>query len=84
MLTDAPPRNSNLAGFQQSDQLTSLNLLDDPCLPVFAKSIESAMKAEEIAGVRRACSEFLKAASQFHRVSENFIPELSCAQHKGA
>jgi hypothetical protein len=70
MLTDSPPRKSNLAGFQESDWLTRLDLPDDECLPEIAKSIESAMKTEEIAGVRRACSEFLKAASQFYGVPE--------------
>jgi hypothetical protein len=45
MLTDAPPRNSNLAGFQESDRLTRLDLPDDASLPTIAKAIEAAMKA---------------------------------------
>jgi hypothetical protein len=52
MLTDSPPRKSNLAGFRESDQLTSLDLPDDPRLPEIAKSIESAMKSEQTARVR--------------------------------
>jgi len=52
MLTDVPPRNSNLAGFRESDRITTLDLPDDACLPEIAKSIESAMKAEQIARVR--------------------------------
>ena len=52
MLTDSPPRHSNLAGFQESDRLTRLDLPDDECLPAIAKSIESAIKAEQIARVR--------------------------------
>jgi hypothetical protein len=68
MLTESPPRNSNLSGFHESDRLTTLDLPDDGSLPEIAKSIESAMRAEEIAGVRRACAEFLNAASEFYRV----------------
>ena len=52
MLNDAPPRNSNLAGFQKSDRITTLDLPPDACLPEIAKSIESAMKAEQTARVR--------------------------------
>ena len=52
MLTDAPPRNSNLAGFQESTRLTRLDLPVDANLPEIAKSIESAMEAEQTARVR--------------------------------
>ena len=52
MLTDAPPRNSNLAGIQESDRLTRLDVPCDECLPEIAKSIEAAMKAEQTARVR--------------------------------
>ena len=44
MLTDAPPRNSSLDGFQESDRITTLDLPDNASLPEIAKSIESAMK----------------------------------------
>ena len=70
MLTDAPPRKSNLARFQESDRMNTLDLPCDALLFEIAKSIETAMKAEEIAGVRRACAELLKAASQFYGVPE--------------
>jgi hypothetical protein len=77
MPTDAPPRKSNLAGFWESDRITTLDVPDDPCLPEIAKSIESAMKAEEIPGVRRACAEFLKAASQFYGVPDCSVRVLT-------
>jgi hypothetical protein len=51
MLTDAPPRKSNLAGYQESDRITTLDLPNDASLPEIAKSIESAMQAEQIAGM---------------------------------
>lgn len=71
MLTETAPRqSSHLAGFRKSDRLTTLDLPDDACLPEIAKSIESAMKAEKIAGVRRASAGFLKAASRFCKVPE--------------
>ncbi len=53
MFTDPPPRKSNLAGFRKSDWITTLDLPDDPRLPAIAKTIESAMKAGQIARVRR-------------------------------
>jgi hypothetical protein len=77
MLTDSPSRNSNLAGFRESDQITTLDLPDDAFLPAIAKSIESAMKAEQTAGVRRACAVFLKAASQFYQVPESNVRVLA-------
>jgi hypothetical protein len=76
MFTESPPR-SNLAGFQESDRLTRLDLPDDASLPAIAQTIESAMKAEEIAGVRRACAEFLNAASQFYAVPECSVRVLA-------
>lgn len=70
MLTDPPPRNSNLAGFRESERINTLDLPDDRRLPEIAKCIESAMKSEQIAAARRACAEFLIAASQFYRVPD--------------
>jgi hypothetical protein len=52
MLTEAPPRNSNLAGFRESDRITTLDLPDGDRLLVIAKSIEAAMKAEQPARIR--------------------------------
>jgi hypothetical protein len=77
MLTDAPPRRSNLADFQESDRITTLDLPEDACLPAVANSIESAMKSEQIVSVRRACAEFLKAASQFYRVPDCSVRVLA-------
>lgn len=68
MLTEAPPRNRNLAGFRESDQRNTLDLPEDQRLPAIARAIESAMKAEQIAGVRSACAEFVAAASHFYQV----------------
>jgi hypothetical protein len=58
MFTDCPPRNSNLAGFRDSDRINTLDLPDDECLPEITKSIESAMKAEETTSVRQSCAKF--------------------------
>lgn len=68
MLTEAPPRNRNLAGFRESDQRNTLDLPENDRLLAVAKAIESAMKAEQIAGVRSACADFVAAASQFYQV----------------
>jgi hypothetical protein len=68
MLTEAPPRRSNLAGFRESDRINTIDLPTDGSLPRIAKWIESAMKDEQMPGVRSACAEFLKAASQFYQV----------------
>lgn len=70
MLTEAPPHGRNLAGFRESDQMNTLDLPEDERLPQLAKSIESAMKADQVAGVRSACAEFAEAASQFYQVPE--------------
>ena len=68
MLTDAPPRKANRAGFLESDRVTTLNLPQDGCLLPIAKCIESAMKNGTSAHVRRACAEFLNAATGFYKV----------------
>jgi hypothetical protein len=77
MLTDAPPHKSNLDGFHESDRVTKLDLPDDASLPTIAKSIESAMKAEEIAKVRNTCADFLKSASECYRVPECSVRVLA-------
>ena len=68
MLTDATPRKANRAGFLESDRIRTLDLPQDGCLPPIAKCIESAMKNGTSADVRRACAEFLNAASEFYKV----------------
>ena len=77
MLTDAPPRKSNLAGFQESERINTLDLPPDDRLPAIAKSIELTMKAGEIAKVRQSCVEFVKAASQFYQVPECIVRVLA-------
>jgi hypothetical protein len=47
MLTDAPPRKANRAGFLESDQTRTLDLPQDGSLLTSTKSIESAMRRGE-------------------------------------
>lgn len=77
MITDAPPRKSNLTGFRQSDQISTLALPHDGSLPEIAQSIETAMNSERIANLRSACAEFLKTASQFYQVQDCGIRVLA-------
>ena len=78
MLTDAPPRKvSHHAGFLESDRIKTLDLPQDGRLLTIAQSVESAVKAGTTAGVRRACAEFLDAASEFYRVPACGIRVLS-------
>jgi hypothetical protein len=78
MLTDAPPRKaSRHAGFLESDRIKTLDLPQDGRLLTIAQSVESAVKAGTTAGVRRACAEFLDAASEFYRVPACGIRVLS-------
>lgn len=67
MLTDVPPRKANRAGFLESDRIRTLDLPQDGQLVAIAKSLELAMKATS-ADVRRACAQFLDAASEFYEV----------------
>jgi hypothetical protein len=68
MVTDTPPRKTNSAGFLESDRIKTLDLPQDGRLPTITKSIDSAMKSETSADVRRACAEFLAVASEFYEV----------------
>jgi hypothetical protein len=68
MVTDTPPRKTNSAGFLESDRIKTLDLPQDGRLPTITKSIDSAMKSETSADVRRACAEFLDIASEFYKV----------------
>lgn len=77
MLTDAPPRKANRAGFLESDRIRTLDLPQDGCLLAIAQSIESAMKAGTTADVRRPCAEFLRAASEFYEVPDCGIRVLA-------
>src|ERR1700704_4651481 len=66
MLTDAPPRKVNRAGFLESERIRTLDLPQHGRLPAIAKSIESAMKSDKSTDVRGACAEFLAIASEFY------------------
>jgi len=68
MLTDAPPRKANRAGFLESDQTGTLDLPQYGSLLTITKSIESAMRRGRSKDVRRTCAEFLDAASEFYKV----------------
>jgi len=76
MLTEAP-RKKNRALFIQSDQMKSLELPQDARLPQIASRIESAMRAGNLPDVRRACAEFLGAASEFYKVPKCDIRVLA-------
>src|SRR5690349_20874798 len=67
MLTDAPPRKANRAGFIESDQTRTLDLPQDGSLTI-TKSIESAMRRGGNTDVRRTCGELLVIASEFYEV----------------
>ena len=67
MPTDAPPRK-NRAEFLESARVKSLDVPPNGMLLEIAKRLDSAMKSDRIADVRRACAEFLVTASGFYRV----------------
>src|SRR5262250_357161 len=68
MFTDIPPRRANRTGFLESDRIQTLDLPRDGRLPLITKSIGSAIEAAASRDVRRACEEFLDAASKFYKV----------------
>ena len=69
MITDAPPRKVNhRVGFLESDRIKTVGLPRDRRLLTIARSIEAEIKGGTIVNVRRACAEFLDAASAFYRV----------------
>jgi len=70
MLTDAPPRKTNRAGFLESDRIRTLDLPQDGRLLAIAKSIEAAMQSGTTADVRHSCTEFLDTASKFYEVPD--------------
>jgi hypothetical protein len=77
LITDSPPRNSNRAGFLESERLKTLYLPDKDRLPAIAKSIESAMTVGKSADVRRACTEFLAQTSEFYQTSAPVVRVLA-------
>ncbi len=68
MLTDSVPHNSDLAGFRESDRVTTLDLPENDSLAAIARSIETAMKVGQTANVRGSCADFVRIASQFYEV----------------
>jgi hypothetical protein len=68
MITDAPPRKTDRAGFLESDRIKTPDLPQDRRLLAVAESIEGAMKGARTVDVRRACAEFLAIASEFYEV----------------
>jgi hypothetical protein len=68
MITDSPPRTRNRAEYVKSERIKTLDLPSPSVLPETAKRLESAMKAGVAAEVRKACAEFLDAASEFYEV----------------
>jgi len=68
MFTDAAPRKANRAQFLNSDRLKTLDLPRNARLASITELIERAMNSERGPDVRRACAEFLDAASSFYGV----------------
>jgi len=68
MLTDAPPRKANRSAFLESDRLRSVATPDRGHLLTIAKSIEQAMRTQNVSDVRHTCSEFLTFCSAFYKV----------------
>jgi len=68
MLTDAPPREANRAGFLESDRFRNLELPQNGNLTRIADSIESAMEHGTTAAARRACADLLTELSEFYKV----------------
>jgi hypothetical protein len=68
MITDAPPKKANDAGFLESDRIKTLDLPQGGRLLTISQFIESAMRGRTTADVRRACAQFLDVASDFYKV----------------
>lgn len=77
MLTETPPRGPDLAAFQKSDQINTIDLPDDERLQSIANEIENAMKNQQDAVLQTACAQLLKTAAQFYRVPECGIRVLA-------
>ena len=77
MLTDAPPRQANRAGFLESDRFRNLELPQNGNLTRIANSIESAMEDGTTAAVRSACADLLGELSEFYKVPASDIRVLA-------
>jgi len=67
MLTVSPTRKFR-KGFLESDRIKTLDLPQSGALLEIAQRLESAMRADNIRGVRSACTTFLETASRFYEV----------------
>src|SRR5579872_880557 len=65
MLTDPPPRKSNLKFFANSDRLKTVPLPEDERFVRIAGAIEAAMQTEDMKDVRQVCDDFLGTADDF-------------------
>jgi hypothetical protein len=78
MVTDRPPRTKAIfTQYQASDALVRLDLPGDGRIPALASAIESAMAEESPTAVRRACADFLAAASEFYQVRPPEVKALA-------
>jgi len=90
MLTDSPPRHHR-ARFLESDRIKNLALPGNTRLREISNRIQSAMKSESGQDLRNACTDFVRACSEFYdvptcavrvlaarplRVRENWTTEL--------
>jgi hypothetical protein len=69
MLTDAPPRKVNRAGFLESDRIKTLDLPQDGHLREIAHRLESAMRSERTEMLEAPAQSFWKPSqiSMKHR-----------------
>ena len=78
MVTDKPPRTKAiLTQYQASDAMVRLDLPGDGRIPALAAAIEAAMAEESQTAVRRACADFLVAASEFYLVRPPDVKALA-------
>ena len=78
MFTDRVPADASLrAEYVSSDRLRVLALPEDDRLRVRASDIHSAMESGHAPAVRKACAEFLFAASDFYGVTRPAVRVLA-------
>ena len=77
MLTDSPPRKTNLRFFQESARLKAIPLPEDGRFARIAAAIEAAMKTEDMKDVPQVCDDFIGTASDFYQVPQCSIRVLA-------
>jgi hypothetical protein len=77
MLTDSPPRKTNLRFFVDSDRLKTISLPGDGRFAKIAGAVEAAMKTENMKDVRQVCDDFIGTASDFYQVPQCSIRVLA-------